>query len=230
MVSNEYCYLIHASRGKGNFVNLYSSFDDFLPTSRKLKSCKVLCFLSGTLRTANNTLALLPSWGPGSAGLANKQPGGRDYRRWCCIFLKLTAINRFASHSWYINWCFESEKWKILSHCHVQLLATPWTVARQAPLSVGLSRQEYWSGHVFLQGIFPAQDWTPPVLQVDPLSPEPPLLRDKLNSHEKRCQTFLFRAPLTIWGEALKYKPINIQPNAAFNKISRSSGGKTKPK
>ena len=25
-------------------------------------------------------------------------------------------------------------------------LATPWTVARQASLSMGLSRQEYWSG------------------------------------------------------------------------------------
>ena len=25
-------------------------------------------------------------------------------------------------------------------------LATPWTVARQAPLSMGFSRQEYWSG------------------------------------------------------------------------------------
>ena len=24
--------------------------------------------------------------------------------------------------------------------------ATPWTVARQAPLSVGFSRQKYWSG------------------------------------------------------------------------------------
>ena len=29
---------------------------------------------------------------------------------------------------------------------HVQLLATPWTAARQAPLSVGSSRQECWSG------------------------------------------------------------------------------------
>ena len=27
----------------------------------------------------------------------------------------------------------------------VQLFATPWTVAHQAPLSMGLSRQEYWS-------------------------------------------------------------------------------------
>ena len=29
---------------------------------------------------------------------------------------------------------------------YVQLFATPWTVARQAPLSMGFSRQEYWSG------------------------------------------------------------------------------------
>ena len=29
---------------------------------------------------------------------------------------------------------------------HVQLCATPWTIARQAPLSMGFSRQEHWSG------------------------------------------------------------------------------------
>ena len=28
----------------------------------------------------------------------------------------------------------------------IQFFATPWTAARQAPLSVGFSRQEYWSG------------------------------------------------------------------------------------
>ena len=28
-------------------------------------------------------------------------------------------------------------------------LATPWTVACQAPLSMGFSRQEYWSGLPF---------------------------------------------------------------------------------
>ena len=32
---------------------------------------------------------------------------------------------------------------------HVQLFATPWTVARQAPLSMEFSRQEYWSGLPF---------------------------------------------------------------------------------
>ena len=35
----------------------------------------------------------------------------------------------------------------MLSHfSHIQLFATPWTVAHQAPLSMGFSRPEYWSG------------------------------------------------------------------------------------
>ena len=35
-------------------------------------------------------------------------------------------------------------KVKLLSR--VQLFATPWTVAHQAPPSMGFSQQEYWSG------------------------------------------------------------------------------------
>ena len=35
----------------------------------------------------------------------------------------------------------------MLSHfSHVQLFATLWTIAGQAPLSMESSRQEYWSG------------------------------------------------------------------------------------
>ena len=39
-------------------------------------------------------------------------------------------------------------KWKVKgkSLSHVRLLATPWTAAYQASLSMGFSRQEYWSG------------------------------------------------------------------------------------
>ena len=38
-------------------------------------------------------------------------------------------------------------KWKVKvkSLSRVRLLATPWTAAYQAPLSMGFSRQEYWS-------------------------------------------------------------------------------------
>ena len=39
-------------------------------------------------------------------------------------------------------------KWKVQvkSFSRVQLLATPWTATYQAPLSMGFSRLEYWSG------------------------------------------------------------------------------------
>ena len=39
-------------------------------------------------------------------------------------------------------------KWKVTvkSFSRVRLLATPWTAAHQAPLSMGSSRQEHWSG------------------------------------------------------------------------------------
>ena len=46
-----------------------------------------------------------------------------------------------------------SRKWKCYLLSHVQLFSTPWTVAYHAPLSMGFSRQEYWSGLPFpIQG------------------------------------------------------------------------------
>ena len=47
----------------------------------------------------------------------------------------------------------------VFSHSVVSdSFATPWTVARQAPLSMGFLRQEDWSElPFFLQGIFPTQ-------------------------------------------------------------------------
>ena len=57
---------------------------------------------------------------------------------------------------------------------HVQLSVKLWTVAHWAPLSMGFSRQEYWSGlYALLQGIFPTQGSNPhphsPASQVDSL-------------------------------------------------------------
>ena len=34
---------------------------------------------------------------------------------------------------------------RVQSLSRVQLIAVPWTIACQAPLSVGFSRQDYWS-------------------------------------------------------------------------------------
>ena len=59
----------------------------------------------------------------------------------------------------------------------IQLFATPWTVAYQAPPSMGFSRQEYWTGLLFPSpedllhpGIKPGS----PALRTDALSSESP--------------------------------------------------------
>ena len=56
-------------------------------------------------------------------------------------------------------------------------VATPWTVAHQAPLSMGFSRQEYWRGLPFASpGNLPdlGIQLKSPALQVDSLLSEPP--------------------------------------------------------
>ena len=60
---------------------------------------------------------------------------------------------------------------------HVGLFVTPWTVAYQAPLSMGFSRQGYWSGLPFPSlGDLPNSGIEPgsPTLQTDALPSEPP--------------------------------------------------------
>ena len=66
---------------------------------------------------------------------------------------------------------------KVKSLSRVWLFATSWTVAHQAPLFMGFSRQEYWSGLPFPSlvdlpdpGIKPRS----PALQADALTSEPP--------------------------------------------------------
>ena len=66
-------------------------------------------------------------------------------------------------------------KVKLLSH--VRLFAIPWTVVYQASLSMGFSRQEYWSGLPFpFPGDLsdPGIETRSPALQADALPSEPP--------------------------------------------------------
>ena len=80
----------------------------------------------------------------------------------------------------------------------VWLFATPWTVACQAPLSVGFSRQEYWSG---LSSPSPGDLPDPgiklqsPTLQADSLPSEPP---GKSKMWKSLSRVWLFVTPWTI--------------------------------
>ena len=66
---------------------------------------------------------------------------------------------------------------EVKSLSRVQLLATSWTIAYQAPPYLGFSRQEYWSGLPFPSpGDLPNPGIEPrsPVSQADAVPPEPP--------------------------------------------------------
>ena len=72
--------------------------------------------------------------------------------------------------------CFSCVRLFLTLSC-IQLFATQWTIAHQAPLSTGFSRQEYWNGlpcpppgHLPNPGIQPRS----PALQVDSLLSGPP--------------------------------------------------------
>ena len=68
-------------------------------------------------------------------------------------------------------------KVKVKSLSCVRLFETPWTVAYQAPPSMGFSRQECWSGLPFPSpGNLPDPGIEPrsPALQADALPSEPP--------------------------------------------------------
>ena len=72
---------------------------------------------------------------------------------------------------------FPALKVKVKSLSRVRLSATPWTVAYQAPPSMGFSRQEYWSGVPFPSpGDLPDPVIKPgsPALEADALTSELP--------------------------------------------------------
>ena len=73
-----------------------------------------------------------------------------------CLRVAMTTYNYFAFYNpryhhinYYLQVSWNCQKWKVKSLSHVWLFAIPWTVAYQAPPSMGFSRQEYWSGLTF---------------------------------------------------------------------------------
>ena len=69
----------------------------------------------------------------------------------------------------FIRWStIPKQKWKCQMLSRVRFFATPWTVAHQAPLPMGFSRQEYWSGLPLPSPedlLDPGMEPTSPVLQ-----------------------------------------------------------------
>ena len=60
---------------------------------------------------------------------------------WACVFSFVSVS--YTLHAQCVCVCVHA---RTLSHfSHIRLFVTPWTVGQPAPLSMGFSRQEYWS-------------------------------------------------------------------------------------
>ena len=123
-----------------------------------------------------------------------------------CFFLKQSSClmlyyNLFAYHL--------PSKVKVKSLSRVRLFATLWTVAYQAPQSMEFSRQEYWSGLIFLSpGDLPNPGIKPrsPALQADALPSEPSGKGRDLIFHTYNCSS----AWNSVWHEECTCIFINI--------------------
>ena len=71
----------------------------------------------------------------------------KDVRSWIC-FNDRMRVTLIGSGWWVLTPSLKSPRVPSHFSC-AQLSATPWTAACQAPLSLELSRQEYWSGLPF---------------------------------------------------------------------------------
>ena len=82
----------------------------------------------------------------------------------CCCFIKSQISVDYYKYFFYIFWGYKSNGACVLScFSPVWLFATLWTVAHQAPLFIGFSRQEYWRGLPCPPpGIFPNQGSSQP--------------------------------------------------------------------
>ena len=84
-------------------------------------------------------------------------------RRFYILMVNMAGIYRNGRNHWLLYLQAISAPYTdrcccLVTNLCLSLFATPWTVARQAPLSMGFSRQEYWSGLPFPSpGIFPIQ-------------------------------------------------------------------------
>ena len=94
-----------------------------------------------------------------------------------CVFVYLHGHVKLSQTSQcfiHIFWSIQSES-EVTQSCLT--LCDPWTVAHQAPSSMGFSRQEYWSGLPFPSpGDLPDPGIEPrsPTLQADALTSAPP--------------------------------------------------------
>ena len=102
---------------------------------------------------------------------------------------------------------------QVLSLSRVQLCTTSWTIACQAPLSMGFSRQEYWSGWPFP----PSGDLPNP--EIESASVTSPALTGGFFTPSTTCEAYEVRN----W-YLFKFPNVNLELASCWVRVSRQLG------
>ena len=165
-----------------------------LSTSLMLeKVCFVKCVWQLSQETCQDTK--LASWDLSEVKLMESM----NYYKY--IFFRNCSVDIIRTH----GWCMLSRVW---------LFATPWTVAHQAPLSMGFLRQQYWSGLQFPSpGDLPDPgiETMPPALAGRFFTSEPPekplkLIRCRKRDWQKTLRAISLRKSLWYITETNMWK------------------------
>ena len=140
----------------------------FLQGSLPIQSWTHTCYISCTGRQILLHWKALLSWAAAAAKVLQLCPTLCDSGDGSPLGSPVPGILQARTLEWVAISFSNAWKWKVKvkSLSRVLLFVTPWTAAYQAPLSMGFSRQEYWSGV--------------------PLPSPLPFLKKKLHSKEPR--------------------------------------------
>ena len=125
------------SEGKGKYTSwftlLHVTDNQKAFTEKKLVQTKGVAFIKNAAAAAKSLQSCPTLCDPIDGSL----PGS-----------PIPGILQARTREWIATAFSNTWKWKVKVKLlsRVRLLATPWTAAHQAPLSMGFSRQEYWSG------------------------------------------------------------------------------------
>ena len=111
----------------------------FFPSGSTLNSTITLfVFLNPFLNSLSTTISYHAKWLPTLCDPIDSSPPGSP----------VPGILQARTLEWVAISFSKAWKWKVKvkSLSRVQLLVIPWTAAYQAPLSMGFSKREYWSG------------------------------------------------------------------------------------
>ena len=138
-----------------------TSYNLEIPSHQELKLPKIILLLRISALLVEKDVGAISDGAHWNIIVSNKGGG----KMVCFESRKLSAETLASALKWMwvlqsLERAYSQVSLLLLSHVsRVRICATPWTAAHQAPLSMGFSRQEHWSGLPFPSPTHESEKW-----------------------------------------------------------------------